>query len=77
MPGTEVRLTGLQVPEPSFLPFLKMGVMFPLFQSVGTAPGCHNFSNMMDSGLATSSASFLRTHGCISSGPMDLHLLLS
>ncbi|KAK4811014.1 hypothetical protein QYF61_015718 [Mycteria americana] len=45
---------------------------FAQVQSVGTSPDCHNFSNMMDSGLATSSTSSLRTRGCISSGPMDL-----
>ena len=25
-----------------------MGVMFPIFQSVGTLPDCHDFSNMVD-----------------------------
>jgi len=55
LPGTEVRLTGLWFPESSFLPILKTGVMFPLFQAVGTSPDCHDFSNMVDSGLATSS----------------------
>jgi len=49
-----------------------MGVMLPLLQSVGSSPDHHELSNMMESGLATSSASSLRTHGCISSGPMDL-----
>ena len=44
--------------------------MFPFFQSTGTSLECHDFSDMMDSGLATSST--LRTHGCTSSGPMDL-----
>ncbi|KAK4829762.1 hypothetical protein QYF61_006486 [Mycteria americana] len=45
---------------------------FAQVQSVGTSLDCHNFSNMMDSGLAISSDSSLRPHGCISSGPMDL-----
>jgi len=54
--GTEVRLTGLLFPESSFCPLLKMGVMFLLFQSVGTSPDCHDFSNMMDSSFATSCA---------------------
>ena len=70
--GTEGRLTALYFPGSSFLPFLKMGVMFPLFQSVGTSLDCNDFSNMMDSGLATSSASWLGTRGCTSSGRMDL-----
>lgn len=39
-PGTEVRLTGQQFPVSSFLPFLKMGAMFPFFQSLGTSPDC-------------------------------------
>ncbi|XP_053932032.1 ras-related protein Rab-33A isoform X2 [Cuculus canorus] len=41
-------------------------------KSVGTSPDCHDFSKMMDSGLATSSTSSLRTCGCISSGPVAL-----
>ena len=45
--------------------------MFPFFQSLGTSPDCHDFSNIMESGLATTSASSLRTLGCIASGPMD------
>ena len=40
--------------------------MFPLFQTLGASPDCHNFSNMMDSGLATSSAGSLRTRRCTS-----------
>ena len=34
LPGTEMRLTVLQFPRSSFFPFLKMGVMLPLLQSV-------------------------------------------
>ena len=45
--------------------------MFPFFQSLGTSSDCHDFSNIMESGLATTSPSSLRTLGCISSGPMD------
>lgn len=48
--GREGGLTGLQFPKPSFFPFLKMGTMLSLFQSVGTCPDCHDFSNTMDSG---------------------------
>ncbi|KAK4832883.1 hypothetical protein QYF61_026433 [Mycteria americana] len=40
--------------------------------SPGTSPDCNDFSNIMESGLATTSASSLRTLGCISSGPIDL-----
>ncbi|KAK4810922.1 hypothetical protein QYF61_013330 [Mycteria americana] len=41
-------------------------------QSPGTSPNCHDFSNIMESGLATTSANSLRTLGCMSSGPIDL-----
>ncbi|KAK4825808.1 hypothetical protein QYF61_002413 [Mycteria americana] len=40
--------------------------------SPGTSPDCHDFSNIMESGLATTSANSFRTLGCISSGPIDL-----
>lgn len=49
-----------------------MSALFPFFQSMGTFSDCHDFSNRMDSDLATTSASSLRTLGYISSGPMDL-----
>lgn len=45
--------------------------MFPFFQSMRTSPDFHDFKNMMDSGLKTMSASFLKTLGCMSSGPID------
>ena len=32
--GTELRLAGLQFPGSFFLRFLKMGIIFPLFQSL-------------------------------------------
>ncbi|GAB0177768.1 mitochondrial enolase superfamily member 1 [Grus japonensis] len=38
---------------------------------LGTSPDCYDFSNMIESCLATSSASPLRTRGCISSGPTN------
>ncbi|KAK4807049.1 hypothetical protein QYF61_018390 [Mycteria americana] len=41
-------------------------------QSPRTSPDCHDFSNIMESGLAATSANSLRTLGCISSGPIDL-----
>jgi len=47
-PGTEVRLMGQQFPGSSFLRFLKMGAMFPFFQSPGTSPDCHDFSDNME-----------------------------
>lgn len=72
-PGIEVRLTGLYFPGSFFLPFLKMGVMFPFFQSLGTFPDSQDFSNMMESILATMSISSLRTLGCMSSSPMGLY----
>lgn len=50
--------------------FKKWG--FPFFQSVGSSPAYHSFSNMVDSGLGTSAASSLRTCSWISSGPVDL-----
>jgi len=71
-PGTEVRLTGWYFPASSLLPFLKKGGMFPYFQSPGTSPDCLDLSNMMERVLAMTSASTLRTLGCISSGPVDL-----
>ena len=71
LPGTEVRLTSLFYPGSSFFPFLKMGVKFPLFQSVTASPNCHNLSHTMDGGLATSSVSSLRTQGWISLGRVD------
>jgi len=62
-PGTEVRLTGLWFPWSFFLPFLKMGVVFPFFQSPGTLLGSHDFSNMMES--------ILILHQSVSSGCWD------
>lgn len=44
-------------PRFSFLPFLKMGVMLPFSQSLGILPDSHDFSNMMESALATISVS--------------------
>jgi len=36
IPGTELRLKSLQFPGFSFLPFLKMGVIFAFLKSLGT-----------------------------------------
>ena len=63
-PGTEVRLIGRQFPRSSFPPFLKIGALFLFFQPPGTSPDCHVFSNIMESGLATTSANSLQTPGC-------------
>jgi len=71
-PGTEVRLTGQWFPGSCFLPILKMGTIFPFFQSPGASPDCHDRSNIMESGLATTSANSLRTLGCILAAPIDL-----
>lgn len=50
--------------------------MFPFFQSLGTLPDCHDFSNVAETVWATS-ASSLRTLGCISSDPMTCDYSLS
>ncbi|KAK4817090.1 hypothetical protein QYF61_027921 [Mycteria americana] len=46
----------------------------PEVQSPGTSPDCHDFSNIVESGLATALANSQRTLGCIWSGPMGLHM---
>lgn len=71
-PGIEVRLKD-NFHGPSFHPFLKMGTIFPLFQSPGTLPYCHFFSKMVESTLETTSVNTLRTLGCMS-GPADSHV---
>jgi len=72
-PGTEVEAHQPVVPRVILYPFLKNG--FPFFQSSGTSPDSHDFSNMMKSGSATTSAISLRTLGWIWSGLMDLYTL--
>lgn len=47
--------------------------MFRLFQSPATSPDFHDFSNMMESDLSTTTASSLRMLGCISLGPIGLY----
>ena len=49
-PGMEVRLTGLQFPGSSFLPFLKTGVTLAFLQSSDTSPVLQDLSKMMESG---------------------------
>ena len=46
--------------------------MFPFFQPPGTSSGCHDLSNIMESGLTMTSANCLRTLGSISSCSIDL-----
>lgn len=43
--------------------------MFPFFQTQRTLPDSHNFSNMLESDLATTSASSFRTLGCMLFSP--------
>jgi len=45
--------------------FLKNCVTLPFFQSPGISPDCHNFSNIIESGLVTTSPNSLQTLGCI------------
>jgi len=61
-PRTEVRLTGWQFSGLSFLT-LKNGCDIAFFQSPGPSPDCRDFSNIIESGLAT--------HQPIPSGPWD------
>lgn len=56
------------------LSLLKSGHNIPFFQSMETWLDYHNFSNIMNSGLATILANSLRTLDCISLGPIDLCL---
>lgn len=55
----------------SFLHFLKMSGIFSCFQLPWTLPVCHDFSNIMESGLATTLVTSLRTLGYISLGSID------
>lgn len=49
-----------------------MGTVFLFFQSPGASPDCHHCSSITKSSLAATSASFFRSQGCISFGPIDL-----
>lgn len=49
-----------------------MGTIFCLFQSHGASSDCHEFSNVMESDLATALANAFRGHWYTSLGPMDL-----
>jgi len=52
---------------------MNMGVTFSFFQSPGTSPDSYDFSNMMESSLATTSASSFRTLGCMLSDSIDFY----
>lgn len=56
---------------PWVIPFFKVGVMLPFFQSLGTSSDCHYFLNTIKSVLVTISDNSLRTLGCIPSGFID------
>ena len=67
-PGTEVRLTGLWFPWSFFLPFLKMGVVFPFFQSPTRQPQFFKYDRKW---LGNHISQLFHTPR-ISSGSMDL-----
>lgn len=50
-----------------------MGVMFLFFQPLRTVSDSHDFSDLMESGWATTSASSFKILECMLSGPMDLY----
>lgn len=66
-PGTDVKLTNVLFPVSSFLPFLTMGVIFPVFQSLEMSP------DMMESGLVTASVSLFGALGHIFFEPIQFH----
>ena len=74
-PGMEVRLTSLQFPGSSFFPSLKMAAIVPFFLSPGSLPDSHDSSNMVEGGLATTSASPFGTLGWMLSCSIDLYTL--
>lgn len=53
-----------------FYPFLRCVQCFPF--SPGTSSGCRDFSNIIGSGLPTTTAKSLGILGCILSGPIDV-----
>ena len=73
LPGTETdRLVSSQG-HPFYS--LKTSAMLPFSQSPGTSSDCRDFSNIIESGLAITSANSLRTPGCISLEPIHLWML--
>lgn len=61
-----------QFPWSSLLPLLKTGATFVIFQFSRSSPNHHHLSKMIESGLAMTPTSSLTTHGCITSGLVDL-----
>lgn len=53
-----------------------MGVIFPFSQSLGIFHDCHDFSDMMENGLANTSANIRKTLGYLSWGSMDLCMFM-
>lgn len=62
-PRTQVKSTGFQFPRSSFLPFMKIGVIFALSQSLGISPSHHGLSKIVESGLAMTSVSSFDFYG--------------
>ena len=60
------------VPLVYLSPFLENVCDVPFFQSLGTLPDSHDFSNMMESGFAATSATSFRTL----EHPIDLYILI-
>jgi len=75
-PRMEARPTDLYFPGSSFLSFLKIGVTVAILQSSGTPPVCQDHSKITEGSSAVTFTSSLSTHGCTSSGPMDLCMLI-
>eukprot|EP00076_Gallus_gallus_P041952 XP_025007490.1 uncharacterized protein LOC112532615 isoform X1 [Gallus gallus] len=63
--GTEVRLSGLDFPGSSFLPFLKTGVTSAVLRSSGTSSVLQDLSKMTESDSAVTSAISPSMCGCI------------
>lgn len=73
LPGQRGKMTGQALPGSFLLAFY---TMFPPFQSPETSSECHDFTSIMKSDLATTLISFLMNMGCISSGPIELCMIM-
>lgn len=71
-PGIKMNLIVLQFPGSSFLPFLKMSDIFFILSSSPLTP-LQEPSTVIESCLIMTSASYLRTRGCTSSGPVHYY----
>lgn len=58
-PGTEVKMIPLQVPDSFFFPFLKIGSVFDIFQSLRTSPFPCAFSKTIPGSFEIISVSFV------------------